>query len=95
MPKLSALRLTKRLVEDAQPGSFISDSVLRGLGLRVTPAGAKAFVVSYRRPNGRQARQVIGSFPVDTVEQARTARDSYCDCLGELLPRRVRGLSPS
>jgi integrase len=72
MPKLSALRLTKRLVEDAQPGSFISDSVLRGLGLRVTPAGAKAFVVSYRRPNGRQARQVIGSFPVDTVEQART-----------------------
>jgi integrase len=71
MPKLSAVRLTKRIVEDARPGAFISDAVLRGFGLMVTPAGTKCFVVSYRKEAGGQGRQVIGHFPADTVEQAR------------------------
>lgn len=72
MPRLSAVRLTKRVVEEAAPGAFISDAVLRGFGLMVTPAGTKCFVISYRKEAGGQGRQVIGHFPADTVEQART-----------------------
>lgn len=72
MPKLSTVRLTKRTVEDARPGEFISDSVLRGFGLRVTPSGTKCFVITYRKENGDQGRQVVGHFPADTVDEART-----------------------
>lgn len=72
MPKLSTVRLTKRVVEEARPGAFISDATLRGFGLLVTKAGTKCFVVSYRKEGGGQGRQVIGHFPADTVEKART-----------------------
>lgn len=72
MPKLSSIRLTKKIAEQAQPNTFTSDAVLRGFGLMVTPAGTKCFVISYRRESGGQGRQVIGHFPADTVEQART-----------------------
>jgi integrase len=72
MPKLSTVRITKRIVEEAQPGTFISDAVLRGFGLMVTRVGTKCFVISYRKEAGGQGRQVIGHFPADTVEQART-----------------------
>lgn len=72
MPKLSNMRLTKRIVEEANPCAFISDATLRGFGLLVTKAGTKCFVISYRKEGGGQGRQVIGHYPADTVEEART-----------------------
>ena len=45
------VKLTKRTVEDVVPGErdrFLWDSDLRGFGVKVTPAGARTYVVQYR-----------------------------------------------
>jgi Arm DNA-binding domain len=42
-----------------------------GFGLRVTPAGAKAFVVNYRNRLGRERRYTIGPYPGLSVAGAR------------------------
>lgn len=71
MPKLSQVRLTKRIVDAALPGDCISDAEVRGFRLIVTPKGAKRFVATYRRKNGKQSMASIGSYPVFTVDAAR------------------------
>lgn len=85
MPQTLTLRLINSL---AAAGRRIElwDSVVRGLVLRVTPAGAKTFSVWYR-DRGRARRFTIpGRFPVvglaaareqarDVLARARTARD--------------------
>lgn len=58
-------KLTKRAVDAAVPAaggrqSFLWDSEVKGFGLRVTPAGAKSYVLNYRLPNGRERRATIG-----------------------------------
>jgi integrase len=53
-------------------GTFIEfDTVVKGFGVRVTPAGTKAFVIDYRTRSGRQRRYTIGAFPTWTVIAAR------------------------
>ena len=67
-------KLTKRVVDQSGPADtefFVWDSELRGLGLRVSPAGRKSFLVQYRF-NGKTRRQGLGVHGVTTVEQART-----------------------
>jgi integrase len=71
MPKRSTSRLTKRVIDETKPGAFVWDSELRGFGLRVTPAGAKSFVVQYRMPSGKQGRTVVGAYPALTTDEAR------------------------
>jgi integrase len=46
------------------------DPDVKGFGVRVTPAGAKAFILNYRA-DGRQRRITIGSFPDWKVAAAR------------------------
>ncbi len=46
------------------------DDEVKGFGVRVTSAGARAFVLNYRAA-GRERRITIGSFPDWTVKQAR------------------------
>ena len=56
------MALTERKIRDAKPGQKTRiewDSQVKGLGLRVTPAGAKAFVLNYR-VDGRERRATIG-----------------------------------
>jgi integrase len=59
-------RITKRSVDVLTPGSadvFLWDEVLKGFGLRLTPKGARSYVVQYRM-GGREApsrRYTIGS----------------------------------
>lgn len=73
-------RLTKRSVEALAPRAttYIAfDSELRGFGARVTPGGAKSWIVEYR-PNGggRSAptrRLTIGPIATFSTEQARRA----------------------
>jgi integrase len=47
-----------------------------GFGLRITPAGAKAFILNYRNRSGRERRYTIGQYPGISVATARRrARD--------------------
>jgi len=73
---VGVLKLTKRAV-DATPiphsgESWHWDTELKGLGLKVTPAGRRAFVLKYRIPGDRATKKLtIGAYGAITVEQAR------------------------
>ena len=54
--------LTERVVRDAKPESqnrILWDSTVKGLGLRITPKGVKAYVLNYRI-NGKERRATLG-----------------------------------
>lgn len=57
-------KLTKKVVDATMPDAtrkvMVWDTELKGFGLRVTPAGAKSYVVAYRTPEGRQREITIG-----------------------------------
>ena len=49
--------LTERRIRDAKPESktrILWDGTVKGLGVRITPAGAKSFVLSYRSANRKR-----------------------------------------
>jgi len=70
------MKLTKRAIDAMQyEGDGTSrdvrwDDELRGFGVRVYPSGQKAFVLSYRA-QGRKRLMTIGSYGVQTLDQAR------------------------
>lgn len=58
-------KLTKRIVDATQPDPngrqlLVWDDEVKGFALRVTPAGAKAYVLNYRTHAGRERRYTIG-----------------------------------
>jgi hypothetical protein len=55
----------------ARGQTILWDTDVRGFALRVTPGGAKSFLLDYR-VDGRQRRITIGSFPDWSVQAART-----------------------
>ena len=72
MPKRSNTRLTKRVVEAAQPGQTISDSDVLGFRVAVSKNGTRRFLAAYRvGPNNKSSMKALGTFPTITVEQAR------------------------
>src|SRR5690242_11886423 len=73
MPKRSATRLMKRMV-DAIPADrdrILFDADLPGFGVRVLPSGAKTFIVQYRNAEGRTRRLALGAYGPLTVDEAR------------------------
>src|ERR1700712_3869537 len=66
--------LTDKAVRDLAPpatGNRITyDQEVKGFGVRITSAGAKAFILNYRSA-GRERRITIGSFPDWSTKQAR------------------------
>src|SRR6202040_2496421 len=71
-----ALRLTERTVKGlpgpAKGNRVYYDDMVKGFGCRVTAAGARSFVLGYRRKSdGLQRRYTIGSFPEWAVLAAR------------------------
>lgn len=72
----------KRLTNDAiRKEKYVGDGARRhvlwdlnvpGLGLRVYPTGRKAFVFSYRAPDGRKRLMALGDFGDLTIDQARS-----------------------
>jgi integrase len=48
------------------------DTEVRGFGVRVTAAGARAFILNYRNKHGIERRLTIGSWPDWSVVAART-----------------------
>ncbi|MBS7738966.1 MULTISPECIES: site-specific integrase [unclassified Chelatococcus] len=74
---MAGQRITKRLVDGLETTGaeyFVWDAELKGLGVRVTPAGSKAYVVKYRNGSGRSAaakRTTIGLVGRLTPDEAR------------------------
>lgn len=71
-----ALQLTDKLVKGlpapAKGNRVCYDDVVKGFGCRCTAAGARAFVLNYRRKaDGLERRLTIGGFPDWTVLAAR------------------------
>jgi integrase len=95
-----AQRLSDKVVRALQPpteGNRITyDTEERGFGVRITAAGAIAFILNYRRKSdGRERRATIGQFPAWSVaaarEKARELRravDSGGDPVGEAAAER-------
>lgn len=69
-----AERITPKLVREVEPPASgnrrIYDTEIKGFGVRVTAAGAKAFVLNYYA-QGRERRYTIGSYPDWSVAAAR------------------------
>ena len=71
--------------------------IVPGFGLRVTPAGARAFILNYRtRAGGRERRYTIGDLKTwattaarETCDENSSARCAGNDPLGELVPERA------
>jgi len=72
-------KLTEATARKALPPvrgqTMMWDAEVKGFALRITPGGAKSFVLDYRA-EGRQRRITIGAWPDWTVAAARqTAKD--------------------
>jgi len=71
-----AMRLSESIAKaepppiDGKPYRIVYDSEIKGLGLRVTKAGARSFVLNYRI-RGIERRYTIGSYPDWSVAAAR------------------------
>ena len=66
-----AHKLTDKIIK-ASPAGLIWDEDIKGFGVKVYPAGTRAFVLNYRRKSdGRERRWTIGSFPDWTTGAAR------------------------
>ena len=88
-----AERLTEAGVRDMAPpatdNKIAYDPTVKGFGVRVTKAGATAFILNYRAA-GRERRITIGSYPDWTVAAARDKAkelkrrvDNGADLMGE------------
>lgn len=69
MPRLTD-QIAKKALPPVRGQAMFWDDDIKGFGLRVTPGGAKSFVLDYRA-DGRQRRITIGSYPDWTVAAAR------------------------
>jgi hypothetical protein len=95
------VHLTDKAIRDlAAPkrGNRVAyDDAVKGFGIRVTAAGARAFVLNYRRKaDGRERRITIGSFPdwgtTAAREEAKRLKrdvDAGADPIGELEQNRA------
>ena len=70
MDNLISEKLVKRLQPPGRGNRIVYDEQIRGFGLRITAAGAVAFILNYRL-HGRERRFTIGRSPELTAEMAR------------------------
>lgn len=73
-------RLTKRLVESLAPADkdyMVWDDEIRGLAVKVTPRGRKAYYLKYRTANGTQRKPSIGVHGKVTTDMARSIARSW------------------
>ncbi|WP_338690436.1 tyrosine-type recombinase/integrase [Bradyrhizobium sp. 26S5] len=72
MPDKITDRDVRNLPAPASGNRITYDGDVKGFGVRVTKAGAKAFILNYRRKaDGLERRWTIGSFPDWTIGAAR------------------------
>ena len=70
------MRLTdieiKRLASPKRDNRTTFDDAVKGFGIRITPTGARTFILAYRRKSdGKQRRYTIGPFGAWNTTQAR------------------------
>jgi len=63
-------KMAKKLQLPARGNRIIYDNQIRGFGVRITAAGAVAFLVNYR-VHGRERRYTIGRYPEVSAQMAR------------------------
>ncbi len=63
-------RVVKALPLPKSKTCITYDAELKGFGVRITPAGARSFILNYRI-KGRERRYTIGSYPDWSVAAAR------------------------
>ena len=71
--KTGSNRLTEAFIRDAKPESatrIFWDHVVKGLGVRITPTGSRAFVLQYRA-KGRSRRCTVAQCGGTTLRRAR------------------------
>ena len=86
--KVPGLRLTQRLVNDAPVTGFkqrIADHEVKGLFLRITPGGARSYVLRYSQ-DGRRGEAAIGDASGITLVAARARA---IDMLNTLTLQRI------
>ena len=87
------MRLIKTTVDAITPPekgqAIYRDDKLKGFGLRVTPSGAKSFIVE-TRVNGRTRRETLGRFGPLTVELARHEAQKYIGLVATGIDPRAR-----
>jgi len=75
MPELND-RWIKALAPPETGNKIYFDTTIRGLGIRITPTGARSFVLDYRA-SGKHRRITIGSFPSWNTRQAREQASAW------------------
>ena len=97
---MPSARITKRAVDQLAQGStdvFLWDDVLRGFGLRLTPKGARSYILQYRM-GGREAptrRYTIGSHGSPwTPETARKEAERILIMVRQGNPQRPDEIGP-
>jgi integrase len=79
--------IVKNLVAPAKGNRIKYDDTVKGFGVRVTAAGARAFILNYRTRAHRDRRYTIGSYPDWKTAAAR-------DHAGSLKQRISQGYDP-
>lgn len=91
---MPSIKLTKTAVETAKPERRdyeLRDTVIPGFLCKVTPAGRKVFMLTYRTPKGERRKPSLGTFGQLTVEQARKiAQDHLAAVRGGADPSQER-----
>jgi len=74
MPKFTDRFLAVLKVEDGRKDRLLFDSACRGLGVRVTAKGTRAFIAQWTDPvTRRKVREPIGVWGNITIDKAREA----------------------
>lgn len=91
---MPSIKLTKTAVETAKPERRdyeLRDTIIPGFLCKVTPAGRKVFMLTYRTPKGERRKPSLGTFGQLTVEQARKlAQDHLAAVRGGADPSQER-----
>ena len=80
------MTLTEQRIRDMRPGSRTEiqwDNRVTGLGVRITPKGAKAYILNYYRADGTERRMTLGKVGEFSLSQASVKtyveRSRNCD----------------
>ncbi len=74
------MKLTKSAVDSARPGTTdyeLRDTIVPGFFCKITPAGRKVFMLSYRTPTGERRKPSLGTYGQITVDQARRLASDF------------------
>lgn len=77
---MPSIKLTKSAVDAARPTNRdyeIRDTIVPGFLCKITPAGRKTFMLSYRTPTGERRKPALGTYGQITVDQARKLAQDF------------------